>query len=68
MIQEKASESKAWWPPRIVPPKGAPNVLLIMIGDSGFGAPGYLRLSYANSIDPIDEGLRRTNRFFGGKD
>jgi hypothetical protein len=30
VIKEKASESKAWWPPRVVPPKGAPNVLLIM--------------------------------------
>ena len=25
VIKEKASESKAWWPPRIVPPKGAPT-------------------------------------------
>jgi arylsulfatase A-like enzyme len=39
VIKEKASESKAWWPPRVVPPKGAPNVLLIMTDDSGFGAP-----------------------------
>jgi len=39
IIKEKASESKAWWPPRVVPPKGAPNVLLIMTDDSGFGAP-----------------------------
>ncbi len=38
MIKEKASESKAWWPPRVVPPKGAPNVLLIMMDDVGFGA------------------------------
>src|SRR5512140_1088423 len=40
IIKEKASESKAWWPPRVVPPKGAPNVLLIMTDDCGFGAPG----------------------------
>jgi Sulfatase len=40
VINEKASESKPWWPPRIVPPKGAPNVLLIMTDDVGFGAPG----------------------------
>jgi arylsulfatase A-like enzyme len=40
VIKEKASESKAWWPPTIVPPKGAPNVLLIMTDDCGFGAPG----------------------------
>jgi arylsulfatase A-like enzyme len=39
VIKEKASESKAWWPPRVVSPKGAPNVLLIMTDDSGFGAP-----------------------------
>jgi arylsulfatase len=40
VIKERASDSKAWWPPRVVPPKGAPNVLLIMTDDSGFGAPG----------------------------
>jgi arylsulfatase A-like enzyme len=39
VIEEKASESKPWWPPRVVPPKGAPNVLLIMTDDQGFGAP-----------------------------
>jgi len=39
VIKEKASESKAWWAPRVVPPKKAPNVLLIMTDDSGFGAP-----------------------------
>jgi len=39
VIKEKASESKPWWPPRVVPPKGAPNVLLIMTDDEGFGAP-----------------------------
>jgi arylsulfatase A-like enzyme len=40
VIKEKASESKPWWPPTVVPPKGAPNVLLIMTDDVGFGAPG----------------------------
>ena len=35
VINEKASDSKPWWPPRIVPPKGAPNVLLIMTDDQG---------------------------------
>ena len=39
VIKEKASESTPWWPPRVVPPKGAPNVLLIMTDDEGFGAP-----------------------------
>ena len=40
VIGQTASESKSWWAPRVVPPKGAPNVLLIMTDDAGFGAPG----------------------------
>ena len=39
VIKMKATESKPWWPPRVVPPKGAPNVLLIMTDDCGFGSP-----------------------------
>src|SRR5438094_4953978 len=39
VIKEKATESKPWWPPTFVPPKGAPNILLIMTDDCGFGAP-----------------------------
>jgi len=39
VIKEGALDSKAWWAPRIVPPKKAPNVLLIMTDDSGFGVP-----------------------------
>ncbi|MBL8008261.1 MAG: hypothetical protein JNJ56_12085, partial [Ignavibacteria bacterium] len=40
VIKMKATESTQWWAPRVVPPKGAPNVLLIMTDDQGFGAPG----------------------------
>ena len=43
VIKEKASESKAWWAPRVVPPKGAPNVLLIMTDDDGFGCAEHVR-------------------------
>jgi len=39
VIKDNALESKAWWAPRIVPPKQAPNILLIMTDDSGFGVP-----------------------------
>jgi arylsulfatase A-like enzyme len=39
VIKEDALQSKAWWAPRIVPPKGAPNILLIMTDDAGFGVP-----------------------------
>ena len=40
VIEETLKGSKPWWPPRIVPPKGAPNVLLIMSDDQGYGVPG----------------------------
>jgi arylsulfatase A-like enzyme len=38
-INANASQSKPYWPPRVVPPRGAPNVLLIMTDDVGFAAP-----------------------------
>src|SRR5262250_3998658 len=38
VIGRKASESKPDYPPAITAPKGAPNVLLIMTDDTGFGA------------------------------
>jgi len=37
VIKESAKDSTPWWPPRIVPPKGAPNILLIMTDDQGYG-------------------------------
>jgi aspartate aminotransferase len=36
----------------------------VVPGDA-FGAPGHLRLSYATSMERIEEGLRRLTRFFG---
>src|SRR5262245_37549051 len=42
VIKENAAQSKPWWAPRVVPPKGAPNVLLIMTDDVGLGAPNVL--------------------------
>src|SRR5262245_48317684 len=40
VIKESAVDSKSYWPPRVVPPKGAPNVLLIMTDDQGYGVSG----------------------------
>ena len=37
VIKEDALQSKPWWAPRVVPPKGAPNVLLIITDDAGSG-------------------------------
>jgi arylsulfatase len=38
-INLNADQSRPWWPPRIAPPSGAPNILLIMTDDVGFSAP-----------------------------
>jgi aspartate aminotransferase len=35
-----------------------------LVAGEAFGAPGFLRLSYATSIERIEEGLRRLERFF----
>ena len=40
VIKESAKDSKPWWAPRVVPPTGAPNVLLIMTDDQGYGVSG----------------------------
>lgn len=63
VIKEKASESTPWWAPRVVPPKGAPNVLLIMTDDQGFGAPStFGGVIPTPAMDRIaKEGLRFTN-------
>src|ERR1700709_891209 len=40
VIKQSAKDSQTWWPPRVVPPKSAPNVLLIMTDDQGYGVSG----------------------------
>ena len=40
------------------------NARVALVPGDAFGAPDYLRLSYATSIERIDEGLRRLERFF----
>ena len=37
VIKESAVDSTPWWAPQVVPPAGAPNILLIMTDDQGFG-------------------------------
>jgi len=62
-IKESAKDSKPWWPPRVVPPKGAPNVLLIMTDDQRYGISGtFGGVIPTPSLDRIaNSGLRYTN-------
>jgi arylsulfatase len=62
-INLNAAQSKPWWAPRVVPPKGAPNVLLIMTDDCGFGAPStFGGVIPTPNLDRIAKmGLRYTN-------
>ena len=58
-----AAQSKPSWPARVVPPKGAPNVLLIMTDDVGFGVPStFGGVIPTPNLDRIaQDGLRYTN-------
>jgi hypothetical protein len=58
-----AAQSKPAWPARVVPPKSAPNILLIMTDDVGFGAPAtFGGVIPTPTLDRIAaNGLRYTN-------
>jgi len=62
-MERNALQSKPWWPPRVVPPKGAPNILLIMTDDTGFGAGstfgGVIPMPTLDKL--AQQGLRYTN-------
>jgi len=62
-IERNAAQSKPYWPARVIPPKGAPNILLIMTDDTGFGAPStFGGVIPTPSLDRIArDGLRYTN-------
>jgi len=65
VIQQDALQSKPWWAPRVVPPKGAPNVLLIITDDAGFGVPGtFGGVIPTPSMDRIAKEGLRYNRMF----
>ena len=49
-INLNAAQSKPAWPARVVPPKGAPNILLIMTDDVGFAAPSHLRRCHSDAV------------------
>ncbi|MGC9967763.1 MAG: sulfatase-like hydrolase/transferase [Syntrophobacteraceae bacterium] len=62
-IEREVSKSKPYWQPRVEPRPGAPNVLLIMTDDVGFGAPStFGGVIPTPALDRVaSKGLRYTN-------
>src|ERR1019366_8593878 len=62
-IGRNTAQSTPYWPARVEPPKGAPNILLIMTDDSGFGVPStFGGVIPTPALDRIAAmGLRYTN-------
>ncbi|UFX49218.1 arylsulfatase [Bradyrhizobium sp. 41S5] len=65
VIKDGALQSKPWWPPRVAPPRGAPNVLLIITDDAGFGVPStFGGVIPTPTMDRIANSGLRYNRVF----
>ncbi|MEZ5901403.1 MAG: arylsulfatase [Hyphomicrobiaceae bacterium] len=65
VIKNDALQSTPWWAPRIVPPKGAPNVLLIITDDAGFGVPStFGGVIPTPTMDQLAQEGLRFNRVF----
>jgi len=62
-IERNAAQSKPYWPARVEPPKGAPNVLLIITDDTGYGTPStFGGVVPTPNLDRVAaNGLRYTN-------
>ena len=62
-IAKSYEESEEWWPSSPKPPEGTPNVLLILLDDTGFGHLGsFGGLTETANIDALAaEGLRYSN-------
>src|SRR3984885_4253951 len=62
-IERNAAQSKPYWPARVEPRKDAPNVLLIITDDTGYGTPStFGGVIPTPNLDRVAaEGLRFTN-------
>jgi arylsulfatase len=62
-IERNAAQSTPYWPARVVPPKDAPNILLIMTDDTGYGVSSTFGGAIPTpNLDRIAaNGLRYTN-------
>lgn len=62
-IGRTLSDSTPWWPEEVLPPSGTPNVVLVLLDDTGFSHLG----SYGGGIDTpnmdriADQGVRYAN-------
>ena len=63
-INMDAKYSKPYWPPTVVPPEGAPNILLIMTDDQGYGITStFGGVIPSPSLDQIAKAGLRYTRF-----
>jgi arylsulfatase len=64
-IAKSYEESEEWWPETVPPsPEGAPNILLILLDDVGFGQIGcFGGLTETPNIDALAAGGLRYNNF-----
>ncbi|HMF28778.1 MAG TPA: sulfatase-like hydrolase/transferase, partial [Candidatus Cybelea sp.] len=62
-IEKNAADSTAWWQPKLVAPKNAPNVLVILMDDAGFASTSTFGGPISTPVlDGLaKEGLRYTN-------
>jgi len=62
-IERNAAQSTPYWPPTVEPPEGAPNVLLIITDDTGYGTPStFGGVIPTPNLDRVAaNGLRYTN-------
>ena len=62
-IDTTVLRSRAWWAPKIAPPKNAPDILLVLLDDVGYGAPstygGMIPMPYEDAL--AKHGLRYIN-------
>jgi hypothetical protein len=63
VIENDAINSTTWWPPRVVPPTDAPNVLLVLVDDSGWAIPSTFGgvIPWPTMDELAEEGIRFTN-------
>jgi arylsulfatase len=63
VVGKTLAESKEWWPKPLKAPKGAPNIVWILLDDVGFGASGTFGglISTPNFDTLANNGLRYIN-------